>query len=103
MKMLYYFCTNLGRLKVFISLITSILILPVRFYQLAVSPYLHPSCRHIPTCSNYTIEALKMHGPIKGSWFAIRRILKCNPWGTSGFDPVPPKGHPFIKIKKINL
>lgn len=70
-------------------LIVNILILPVRFYQLAVSPMLPPSCRYVPTCSQYTIEALRKHGPVKGLWLAVRRILRCHPWGGSGYDPVP--------------
>jgi len=83
-------------------LFIGLFILPVRIYQYAISPYLRPSCRHVPSCSNYAIESLKAHGPFKGSWFAFRRILRCNPWGTSGYDPVPPKGYPLIKPKKYN-
>lgn len=70
-------------------LIVVILILPVRFYQLAISPMLPPSCRYVPTCSQYTIEALRKHGPVKGLWLAVKRILRCHPWGGSGYDPVP--------------
>lgn len=70
-------------------LIVNILILPVRFYQLAISPMFPPSCRYVPTCSQYTIEALRKHGPVKGLWLAVRRILRCHPWGGSGYDPVP--------------
>jgi len=73
------------------NLIIKLLILPVRFYQYFISPLLTRSCRHYPTCSEYAIEALKIHGVIKGSLLAIWRILRCNPWGTSGYDPVPPK------------
>jgi putative membrane protein insertion efficiency factor len=61
----------------------------VRFYQVAISPYTPASCRYSPTCSSYTIEALKKHGVLKGSWLSIKRIVSCNPWGGSGFDPVP--------------
>ncbi len=70
-------------------LIVAILILPVRFYQLVISPMLPPSCRYVPTCSQYTIEALRKHGPVKGLWLAVKRILRCHPWGGSGYDPVP--------------
>lgn len=70
-------------------LIVTILIIPVRFYQLAISPMLPPSCRYVPTCSQYTIEALRKHGPVKGLWLAVKRILRCHPWGGSGYDPVP--------------
>jgi putative membrane protein insertion efficiency factor len=66
-----------------------LLILPVKFYQYVISPMIGPSCRYTPTCSAYTIEALKKHGPIKGLWLSIKRILSCNPWGGSGHDPVP--------------
>lgn len=68
-----------------------LLLLPVYFYRRAISPLIPPSCRHIPTCSQYAIEALKVHGPIRGLGLTINRILRCNPWGTSGYDPVPPK------------
>ncbi len=66
-----------------------ILIIPVRIYQWAISPMLGPSCRYTPTCSVYSIQALKKHGPFKGLWLATKRILSCNPWGGSGYDPVP--------------
>jgi len=66
-----------------------LLILPIRFYQLAISPLLGPSCRFTPTCSEYARQALIKHGPIKGLGLAIWRILRCNPWGGSGYDPVP--------------
>ena len=65
------------------------LILPGRFYQLCISPMLPPSCRYSPTCSQYAIEALRKHGPLKGLYLAVRRILRCHPWGGSGYDPVP--------------
>jgi putative membrane protein insertion efficiency factor len=73
--------------------ISFIFILPVKFYQLAISPLIPRSCRHTPTCSQYTIEALKVHGPLKGLYLAIHRILRCHPWGTSGYDPIPPKNN----------
>ena len=65
--------------------------MPVHFYRYAISPLLPPSCRYTPTCSQYAIEALRLHGPLRGSWLAIRRILSCHPWGGSGYDPVPPR------------
>lgn len=61
----------------------------IKFYQFAISPYLAPSCRFTPTCSNYGLEAIKKHGTIKGTWLTIKRFLKCHPWGGSGYDPVP--------------
>ncbi len=66
-----------------------LLLLPIRFYQIAISPLLGPSCRFTPTCSEYARQAIIKHGPIKGLYLAIRRILRCNPWGGSGYDPVP--------------
>lgn len=66
-----------------------LLILPIRLYQLLISPMLPPACRFTPTCSQYAVEALRKHGAIKGSWLAIKRILRCHPWGGSGYDPVP--------------
>ena len=62
----------------------------VRLYQLALSPVLPQGCRHLPTCSDYTIEALREHGVLGGGWLSVRRIARCHPFGTSGFDPVPP-------------
>lgn len=61
----------------------------VRFYQTAVSPWTPPSCRYVPTCSAYALEALQLHGARRGGWLALRRILRCHPWGGHGYDPVP--------------
>lgn len=69
--------------------LTWLLLLPIVFYQKAISPYTPPACRFTPTCSEYARQALKKHGPIKGLALAIWRILRCNPWGGSGYDPVP--------------
>ena len=63
----------------------------IRLYQVAISPMLGPRCRFHPTCSQYGIEAIKIHGGIKGSWLAIKRLLKCHPMSEGGDDPVPPK------------
>jgi putative membrane protein insertion efficiency factor len=62
----------------------------VRAYQLLVSPVIGPRCRHLPGCSEYAIEALRIHGPLRGAWLAACRIARCRPFGTSGYDPVPP-------------
>ena len=67
-----------------------LMILPIKFYRYSISPLLPNSCRHVPTCSEYAIGALRIHGVFKGSILAIWRILRCNPWGTHGYDPVPP-------------
>ena len=69
--------------------LAKMLILPIRFYQKFISPLTPPSCRFTPTCSQYAIEALRKHGPFKGTYLAVRRILRCHPWGGSGYDPVP--------------
>ena len=61
----------------------------IRFYQLFISPLKPASCRFTPTCSAYAMEAFKKHGPIKGLYLTVRRILRCHPWGGSGYDPVP--------------
>ncbi len=67
-----------------------ILVFFIKIYQ-KIPLSCHASCRHIPTCSNYAIEAIEIHGTLKGSFLTIKRILRCNPWGTSGYDPVPHK------------
>jgi putative membrane protein insertion efficiency factor len=64
-------------------------ILPIRIYQVAISPLLPPSCRYQPTCSAYAAEALELHGVLRGSWLTVKRLLRCHPWGGSGYDPVP--------------
>lgn len=69
--------------------LVAVLIIPVKLYQWLLSPWLGASCRFTPTCSSYAIEALKKHGPIKGLYLAFWRILRCNPWGGHGHDPVP--------------
>ncbi|WP_328985705.1 membrane protein insertion efficiency factor YidD [Thiorhodovibrio winogradskyi] len=63
----------------------------IRAYQLCLSPMLGPHCRFHPSCSEYARTSLELHGPILGLGLAIRRILRCQPWGSSGFDPVPSK------------
>lgn len=65
------------------------LVFMVRFYQVCISPYKPASCRFTPTCSAYALEALRKYGPFKGGYLAVRRILRCHPWGGSGYDPVP--------------
>ena len=70
-------------------MIIAILKLPIRAYRLILSPWVGMHCRYQPTCSAYAIEALDKHGPIKGLWLATRRIGRCHPWGSHGYDPVP--------------
>ena len=66
-----------------------LLIIPIKIYQIIISPLLGPSCRFTPTCSQYAVEAIQKYGPFKGSWLSFKRILKCHPWGGSGYDHVP--------------
>jgi uncharacterized protein len=61
----------------------------IRIYQKGISPLLGAQCRFTPTCSHYGVEALKKHGIFKGSWLTIKRVVRCHPWGGSGYDPVP--------------
>jgi putative membrane protein insertion efficiency factor len=75
-------------------MLARLLILMVRGYQVGISPFLPPSCRYTPTCSAYAAEALRLHGAGRGSWLALRRLLRCAPWGGSGYDPVPGSGVP---------
>ncbi|MBT5767226.1 MAG: membrane protein insertion efficiency factor YidD [Emcibacteraceae bacterium] len=63
----------------------------ITVYKYVFSPLLGPKCRYLPTCSSYTMEAIEKHGPFMGSWLGIKRILRCHPWGGSGYDPVPDK------------
>ncbi len=71
--------------KILIAIFTLI----IKLYQLIVSPFFPPSCRFTPTCSTYGLQAIKKHGPFKGGWLTLKRILSCHPWGKSGHDPVP--------------
>lgn len=64
----------------------------VRAYQLFVSPLLLPSCRYLPSCSEYAAEAIERHGALSGSILALRRVARCHPWGGCGYDPVPAPG-----------
>jgi len=63
----------------------------ISFYQHALSPYWPGACRYSPTCSHYAQEAIETHGLLRGGWFGIKRIARCQPWGGEGFDPVPPR------------
>lgn len=72
-------------------ILTWLLLAPIYFYKYAISPIFPAVCRYTPSCSQYAVEALKIHGPLKGFLLAVWRILRCNPWGSHGYDPVPPK------------
>jgi len=67
-----------------------LLLLVLRAYQLVVSPMTPPTCRFYPSCSQYAVIAITRHGALKGSWLAVRRVLRCNPWNPGGVDDVPP-------------
>ena len=67
------------------------LTIPIKAYRLILSPLLGTNCRFEPSCSSYAVEALEKHGPLYGTWLTTKRIIKCNPWGSHGFDPVPKK------------
>ncbi len=71
------------------SPLARLLALPIRGYRLILSPWVGWHCRYHPTCSAYALEALEKHGGLKGGWLALRRIARCNPWGSCGYDPVP--------------
>ena len=75
---------------------THILIKLIKIYKYLISPFIGPSCRYLPTCSEYSIEALKTYGFAKGLMLSFKRILSCHPWGNSGFDPVKKE----MKVKK---
>ncbi|AMK16979.1 MULTISPECIES: membrane protein insertion efficiency factor YidD [Sphingobium] len=70
-------------------MIARLLILIARFWQVGPSRILPPSCRYAPSCSQYAIEAIRKYGAVKGSWLATKRLMRCHPWGGSGYDPVP--------------
>ncbi|QYA25481.1 membrane protein insertion efficiency factor YidD [Gramella sp. MT6] len=71
--------------------LSKILTAIVQFYKKFISPLTPASCRYQPTCSSYMLEAIELHGPIKGFWLGLKRIGRCHPWGGSGYDPVPGK------------
>jgi len=76
-------------LRILTSVLAILLSLPVWFYRYFISPFIRPSCRHVPSCSQYMLDALKIHGPFHGLIMGADRILRCRPGGTHGYDPVP--------------
>lgn len=82
----FYLCIMIKALN---SILSFLLSLPVLFYRYAISPLFRPVCRHEPTCSQYMLDALKIHGPFIGLLLGTGRILRCRPGGTHGYDPVP--------------
>ncbi|MEE9251149.1 MAG: membrane protein insertion efficiency factor YidD [Alphaproteobacteria bacterium] len=69
----------------------------IRGYQLLISPLLGPGCRFAPSCSQYALEAVRRFGAVRGAWLALGRLLRCHPWGGSGFNPVPDRAHPTAR------
>lgn len=84
-------CSEVKSSEVKMGLVAKLLLLPIYFYQYAISPLIGPRCRFYPTCSTYAVEAIKIHGAIKGGYLALRRIARCHPFSEGGDDPVPPK------------
>ncbi len=74
----------------------------IRLYQRWLSPLKPPTCRFLPTCSSYAIEAIERHGIITGGWYASCRICRCHPWGGHGYDPVPPNNDECVDNKSVN-
>lgn len=70
-------------------LLAKLMLALIVFYRTCISPLTPAACRYTPTCSQYAQEAIRKYGPFKGGWLALKRILRCNPWGGSGYDPVP--------------
>ncbi|MBP1638874.1 MAG: hypothetical protein H6Q17_457 [Bacteroidetes bacterium] len=71
------------------KIVSWIVLLPIYFYRYCISPLKPPTCRFVPTCSEYAVEAIHKYGPLKGIYLAIKRIARCHPWGGHGYDPVP--------------
>ncbi len=82
------------------KVLSKFLILFIRIYQYTISPLFGPNCRYQPSCSEYGVQAIKIHGPLKGTYLAIKRILSCHPWGGHGYDPVPKKNEKRNKNEK---
>jgi uncharacterized protein len=76
-------------IKVLNKVFSALFLLLIKLYQYLISPILGQSCRFNPSCSQYGIEAIQKHGPFKGGWITLKRIARCNPWGSHGHDPVP--------------
>ena len=70
----------------------------IRAYRYLVSPLLGPTCRYSPSCSDYALEAIRLHGPLRGTWLGLRRVSRCHPWGGHGYDPVPTRNGAKVTI-----
>jgi len=78
-----------GAKAIFKQVIVFPFVLLIKIYQVCISPFTPSSCRFTPTCSSYSLQAFKKYGPLKGAWLSFKRIIRCHPWGGSGYDPVP--------------
>jgi uncharacterized protein len=81
--------------------VARVLLAIIGFYRVAISPALAPSCRYTPSCSAYAVEAIELHGAGRGSWLALRRLLRCHPFHAGGHDPVPPPVGPAEKVTPV--
>lgn len=72
-----------------LDMLRRVVISAIRFYQLCISPLTPQSCRFVPTCSQYCLEAVRRYGVVRGGWLGVKRLIKCGPWHQGGFDPVP--------------
>lgn len=75
----------------------------IRFYQLVISPSIPPRCRYYPTCSSYALDAIALHGALRGSLLSMRRIARCHPWGGYGYDPVPAKPRYYVYLPERRI
>jgi uncharacterized protein len=82
-----------------VHVVRALIVWPIKIYQYVLSPYLGACCRFYPSCSHYAIQAVHHHGALKGLWLAVKRIMRCHPWSSGGYDPVLPSPAEF----KINL
>jgi len=85
------------------KLLSMIILLPIYAYRLMISPFLGVNCRFQPSCSEYAIDAIRLHGPLKGGYLSARRMMRCHPGGGSGYDPVPPSAEDKTSAKRVPL
>lgn len=87
--------------------VAKVLLFALRIYRQWISPLLPPACRFQPSCSAYAAEAVMVHGALRGSWLAVRRLLRCGPWHPGGYDPVPPRRsdspeEPTVRVDRVH-
>jgi uncharacterized protein len=86
-----------------VAIVRSAVVLLFRVYKRLVSPWLPPSCRYVPTCSEYAMEAVERYGALRGSWMAAMRVLRCHPFAQGGYDPVLPAERPTSIAKQVGI